>query len=183
MYWAFSIHTRAWDVLGFLGGNLKIASQKTKELAYFALVRPHVEYCATVWDPHNKKYCNKIEMTQRKAARFVTNRWGYKDSVTDMLNHLKWISLAERRKQLRLSMFYKIHHKLIPINFGDGMKPLAVNNNELLVNNSNYLIPLSNTKSQQYSFLPRTIGDWNILPNTVVDQPSVMSFKTALSNM
>ena len=175
--------SRARGILGFLGRNLKIASQKTKELAYFALVRPHVEYCATVWDPHNKKYCNKIEMTQRKAARFVTNRWGYKDSVTDMLNHLKWISLAERRKQLRLSMFYKIHHKLIPINFGDGMKPLAVNNNELLVNNSNYLIPLSNTKSQQYSFLPRTIGDWNILPNTVVDQPSVMSFKMALSKM
>ena len=90
--------SRAKGMLGFLGRNLKIASVKTKELAYFALVRPHVEYCSNVWDPYSHKLCNKVEMVQRKAARFVLNRWGYKDSVTGMLNNLKWSSLAERRK-------------------------------------------------------------------------------------
>jgi len=103
--------SRARGVLSFLGRNLKIANTKTKELAYFALVRPHVEYCSTVWDPYTKKMCNRVEMVQRRAARFVSNKFGrghYKDSVTEMLNNLKLVPLSERIKQFRLSMLYNL---------------------------------------------------------------------------
>jgi hypothetical protein len=65
---------------------------------------------------------NKVEMVQRKAAGFVLNKLGtahYKDSVSEMINNLKWSTLSERRKQSRLSMLYKIHNRLIPITFGE----------------------------------------------------------------
>jgi ribonucleases P/MRP protein subunit RPP40 len=170
--------SRAKGILGFLGRNLKIANAKTKELAYFALVRPHVEYCATVWDPHTKKLCNKVEMVQRRAARFVSNRWGYKDSVTDMLNNLKWTSLADRRKHARLSLLYKIHNKFLPINFNNMH---LLNPNTAHINNATYHIPKSFTNAYNNSFLPRTIIDWNALPNSVVQQSSLNSFKMALT--
>jgi len=171
--------SRARGVLGFLGRNLKIASSKTKELAYFSLVRPHIEYCATVWDPYTKKLINKIEMVQRRSARFVLNRWGYKDSVTEMLNILKWPTLAERRNQLRLSMFYKVHNNLVPITF-DNMHPEIISSQS---SGFKYKIFHSNTNAHRFSFLPKTILDWNSLPHDVVFMSSVSSFKSALLKM
>ena len=39
------------------------------------LMRPHMEYAATVWDPHISKEKHSLEMFQRRAARWVTNRF------------------------------------------------------------------------------------------------------------
>ena len=181
--WNVQIETacsKARGILGFLGRNLKIADTKTKELAYFALVRPHVEYCSTVWDPYTQKLCNKVEMVQRRAARFVLNRWGLKDSVTEMLNNLKWPSLADRRKQFRLAMLYKIHNNLIPIAF-ESMQLEPSSDSQF--NDFTYKILRSDTIAHRNSFLPRTISDWNSLPQSLVGQPSLNSFKMALSKI
>ena len=43
---------------------------KTKELAYTSLVRPLMEFAAPIWDPNRVKDINKLEMVQRRAARF-----------------------------------------------------------------------------------------------------------------
>jgi hypothetical protein len=48
-------------------------------------------------------------MVQRRAARFVTNRYHNKSSVNDMLGNLKWQTLEEKRTNYaRLTMLYKI---------------------------------------------------------------------------
>ena len=57
--------------------------------AYKALVRPTVEYSATVWDPYVAKNIQQVEMIQRRAARWVLGRYDRLDSVTDMLSSLK----------------------------------------------------------------------------------------------
>ena len=60
----------------------------------------------------------KIEMIQRKAARWVLNKDGRKhreDSVTDMLNQLKWRSLEQRRIDIRLTMLWKIRNEKVKI--------------------------------------------------------------------
>jgi hypothetical protein len=49
-----------------------------------------------------------IERVQRRAARFVTNKYRNTSSVGNMLQHLEWRSLQDRRKDSRLNMFYKI---------------------------------------------------------------------------
>ena len=46
--------TKANRVLGFLRRNLKINSEDLKSKAYKTLVRPMVEYSATIWDPYTK---------------------------------------------------------------------------------------------------------------------------------
>jgi len=35
------------------------------------MVRSNLEYCASAWNPHLKKYEQKIEMVQRRAARYT----------------------------------------------------------------------------------------------------------------
>jgi hypothetical protein len=84
---------KANKTLGFLRRNRNNGSTSVKEQAYQSLVRPSLEYACSVWDPHLKSDINKIEMVQRRAARYVTNRQRNTSSVGDMLQHLKWHSL------------------------------------------------------------------------------------------
>jgi hypothetical protein len=101
-----NISQKANKNIGFLKRNLNISNGKIKEKAYISLVQPTVEYASPVWDPYlQDKY--KIEMVQRRAARFVTNRYHNKSSVNDMLGNLKWQTLEERTNA-RLTMLYKI---------------------------------------------------------------------------
>ena len=87
---------KASKQLSFLKRNLPIQNTAVKETAYKGLVRPILDYCGSIWDPHQKKYVNQLEMVQRRAASYVLNRYHNRSSVTDMLNHLKWETLAHR---------------------------------------------------------------------------------------
>ena len=72
-----------------------------------ALVRPIVEYSATIWDPYVAKNIQQVDMIQRRAARWVLVRYNRLDSVSDVLSSLKWRSLGLRRSDARLCMLYK----------------------------------------------------------------------------
>ena len=58
------ITTKANKTLNFLRHNLHTCSAKSKEQAYKALVRPIVEYSATVWDPYVAKNIQQVKMIQ-----------------------------------------------------------------------------------------------------------------------
>jgi len=60
------------------------------------MVRSNLEYCASAWNPHQKKYEQKIEMVQRRAARFTLNRYYNTSSVTSMLDELSWETLKSK---------------------------------------------------------------------------------------
>jgi len=59
---------------------------------------------------------DKIDMVQRRAARYVSNRKRNTSSVGDMLQHLEWRNLEDRRRDARLVMMYKISHDKVAVN-------------------------------------------------------------------
>jgi hypothetical protein len=71
------------SMLGFPKRNLRITNQETKSAAYFSLVRTNLEYCASIWNPHHKQSIQKLEMTQRRAARYTTNNYTTTSSVNE----------------------------------------------------------------------------------------------------
>ncbi len=87
---------KASRTLGFLKRNLQVSSRQLKTTAYQTLVRPLIEYAPALWDPHPdnyKKGISLIEKVQRRAARWVTSRYGNRSSPTEMLAELEWPSL------------------------------------------------------------------------------------------
>ena len=109
------IAAKATRSLNFVRRNLRTSSPNVKETAYNSLVRPSLEYASSVWDPHLAYQRNKIEMVQRRAARFVIGRYHNTSSVTNMLETLGWETLSTRRTKSRLTMTYKIMHNLVDI--------------------------------------------------------------------
>ena len=99
----------------FLQRNLRKCPSNIKKLGYRSLVRPIIEYSSVVWDPHTCVAINRIEMVQRKAARFVCNDFSRHSSVTSMLHNLGGHSLERRRKEAKAVMMYRIANSLIAI--------------------------------------------------------------------
>jgi len=99
-------------MLGFLKRNLRNTRCETKTIAYISLVRSNLEYCCTVWNPHRKNLVHKVEMVQRRAARFTTNR--YPTPAASLIRYMIFIGKHCRQK-LQLTMLYKIIHQLVEI--------------------------------------------------------------------
>ena len=105
-----NITSKANSTLGILRRNLRLSSHTVKTHAYQALVRPHLAYASAVWDPHTHCNTQKLEMVQRRVARYVCNRWHNTSSVTGMLNQLEWVPLATRGANTLLCMMYRVAH-------------------------------------------------------------------------
>ena len=103
-----NICAKANKTIGFLKRNINISNKSIKEKAYKSLVRPTVEYASAAWNPHQKGDIQKLEMIQRRAARFVQNRYHNTSSVSDMIDQLEWPTLEERRRTASLSVMYKL---------------------------------------------------------------------------
>ena len=91
--------------------TVQLRSMKTREKLYNTLVRPHLEYAPSVWDPHVTKKKQAIEKVQRRAARWVTNQHDSMSSVTAMLKELDWQPLELRRVHSRLCLLYIPNYK------------------------------------------------------------------------
>ena len=140
-------------------------------------MRPSLEFAPTVWDPHTKKGTDRIEMVQRRAARYVLNRYHNTSHVTEMLEGLKWPTLEERRKNYRLTMMYKISNNLVATS-GRGHINL-ISSKSRHHNSCAYEIH-SGPAYYTNSFYQRTIREWNKLPDTTVKARSLDEFKASL---
>ena len=104
----------SWS-LGFIKRTIKTKSPAIREMAYKTLVRSLVEYSSSVWSPYTQNNIHKIEMVQRRAARWTLDNYTRQARVSEMLTHLGWRSLEQRRNDSRLCIFYKIIHGLVAL--------------------------------------------------------------------
>ena len=84
------ITAKASSVRSLLQRNLAKCPATVKCYCYNTFVRPILEYASTVWSPYHEHNIYKLEMVQRRAARFVMNNYNRTASVTEMLNSLQW---------------------------------------------------------------------------------------------
>ena len=73
---------------------------------YKNLVRPHLEYCSQIWNPHSIKYIKLIEGVQRRATKLVQGMEGL--HYDDRLKSLNLMRLETRRVRSDLIETFKI---------------------------------------------------------------------------
>ena len=174
-----NICRKANNSLAFLQRNLQISQSHMKESVYTALVQPQLEYASCVWDSYTTSNTDKIEMIQRRAARFQQHNY-QKASVNEMLRKLGWLSWMQRRADARLVMFYKSLHGLVAVdvtrNFATHTRvsrdwhPRA------------FMIPIERTSYLQNSYPPMTVAQWNSLPVSIALSSSLNAFEEGVSS-
>ena len=106
--------SRSLRILGFIKrctrDFLSIASIR---VLFCSLVRPHLDYCSSVWSPHYDVHVQAIERVQHKFLRYIS----YKEhqgvdeiNYTEIENSLNITTLQTRRMHRDLTMFYNLLH-------------------------------------------------------------------------
>ena len=174
-----TVTKKANSTLHMVARNLRYCPRKSRTLAYCSLVRPKLEYCASVWDPHQQQDIESLEKVNRRATRVVYNK-SWRDcnvSPTALLKELGWPPLEERRRTQRLCMMYKIVHGLVAVPPTRLVKP----NRQLRGHRYKYQHISTNCEQSKHSFYPRTIREWNSLDANIAEAPSLESFRNRLS--
>ena len=174
--------SKAMRLIGFLQRNLRNCSKELKELSYKQFVLPILEYASTVWDPYHLCNVNKIEMIQHRAARFVLGcpwRRDFRDSITSMLSLLGWPSLQLRRKCARLTLLFKLLHNFLVIS-PEYLPVLSPVTTTRANHDFKFLHYQTSIDCYKFSFIPRTVPEWNALPPYIVNEQTLNSFKNSL---
>jgi len=103
-----------------------------------------------------------------------------------MLTQLQWEPLAATMsycKPARLElMFYKINDGLV-VAIHKPLRPKLHPLPTRTANSQTYHIPTSLRHYHLHSFYPRTVRDWNILPEVIVTATSSETFKDSISQL
>ena len=77
---------------------------------YLSVVRPHVDYAASIWSPYMKKDKTLLENVQKFALHMATRCWD--SSYQDLLELVDLPTLEHQRLEVRLCLLYRIIHNL-----------------------------------------------------------------------
>ena len=169
---------KANSTLGLLRRNVHHCPAKLREQAFISLVSSRLEYSSTVWDPYLAQDIDKIELVQRRGARYVKQEFHHMASVTALLKDLQWPELAERRREARLALMYKIIHGKVAIPVDDILKQPDKRTRKKHQFTYRHLDP--NIEHFRNSFFTRTIPEWNNLSESAVCADSTDAFLTQL---
>ena len=145
------------------------------------LVRPLLEYASAAWDPYTGHNVKDIEMVQRRATRFVTKEYGHETSVGKLVSDLGWQTLQKRRQNARLAVFHRAQSGWpglsdVVLGLRRQSRPTRSSSDTACT----YSRLQTRTDCYKFSFLPRTITDWNSLDAAVRGQRSLASFRQLL---
>ena len=167
---------RARRVLGIIYRNISLNTTNclTFLKLYVALVRPHLEYAAQVWNPHLAKDINSLESMQKFALRICSKN--YHETYQNLLNVYQVPTLQNRRLFLCLCTFYSIVNKLVSFPTETVLPPTSTGTSSRNYNPSAYQVPHAHLNGL-FSFFANTVRIWNNLPHEAVNSQDITTFK------
>ena len=135
----------------------------------------------------SKKHITALERVQHQAARFCTSNYQREPgTVTKILEDLQWDTLQTRRKYKRLCKS-KMQNGLCKSKMQNGLVEIPLNeyvqqrNVNTRGSSQKYIQISHKAKAFEDSFFVSTINDWNKLRASVLNSPTIESFKSQLS--
>jgi len=99
------VYSKANRMLGLLSRTIKYKNPAVLTTLYKSIVRPHLEYCSTTWNPHYNKDKFLLERIQHRFTQMFPH---LKSSHEDRLRQLGLRSLEERRNRADLIELFKM---------------------------------------------------------------------------
>ncbi len=142
-----------------------------------SIVRPILEYCTVIWNPHLQKDVDEIESVQRKFTKQISGiRTLTYDCRLDMLN---LPTLASRRDYFDLLECYKLVRGLVR---SECSQSVAVSHTSTRGHDYK-LVPMHHTPRlniRKQFLTERVLRLWNALPHSIVELDNYSQFKAAL---
>ena len=162
------------DVLKKLKYDL---DRKTIETIYFSFIRPKLEYGSHIWDNCSKFDSDRLETIQHTMAKILTGaRKGTSHAL--LYNECNWLSLEQRRKQIKLKSLIKVINKETPKYLQDLLPYKIGMKRENSRQPDNFFNMMSRTEKFRSSFIPSAIRMWN---NTNNNERSIQYIKSYMN--
>ena len=165
---------KANRLLGIIRTSFCALDNTSFTLPYKEIVRPHLEYAATIWNPYKKGYIDDLEKVQRRATKLLQNISHL--SYPERLAALNLPTLAYRR--IRGDMIETVNilsniYDSRATNFLSKSNFSTTRGHKLFVQHANFNI-------RKWFFSIRIVDIWNRLPSNVVNASNVMCFEKRL---
>ena len=168
---------KASRTLGLLCRTLSPCKQEVTTKSYQTLIRPQLEYMAETWNPHTLDGVNCLQKIQSASACFIYGDYHRTTSVTHLITTVDWDSLHVCHLLFQSTIFIKIHHGLVNIQFSPDIHPssfIGRHDHQL-----KYHLPEASVDLYKFSFYPRTVKIWNQLTAAAVFAPTTTAFQEA----
>lgn len=169
--------SKANSIMGLIRRTYSYLDETNFKYLFKALVRPHLEYAATVWNPHGKQEIEDLENVQRRATRQLPSLKGM--SYPERLKKLKMPTLKYRRTRGDMIETYKILNNCYDSKVSEGLLPevhsTTTRGNERKLQKRGFKKDI-----RKYSFTQRVVNTWNDLPNSVIQAKTIKSFEAKL---
>ena len=168
---------------GVLGKITRCFHYRDREVflrLYKQYVRPHLEFCSSVWSPWSTADINALEDVQVKAVRMISGLRS--NDYQGKLAELNLWSLAKRREMYDLVQMYKIANNIGNVKCNlifqkDLPRNRTRNQNEPL----NLVKQNSRLDCRKNFYTNRIVNAWNSVPSNIKHSTTVKSFKSRLT--
>ena len=131
------------------------------------LIRPKLEYSSPIWNPHT--FSQVKSLVQHSAVRFVKHDYRRNTNSADLITALGWPTLERRRIIKQATTFYKIINNIIEIT-----PPLS---------NPWTIRSRCRINAMVFSFYPRAVHIWNMIPPKITNIKNPKSFQEAIMEL
>jgi ribonuclease P/MRP protein subunit RPP40 len=170
---------KAYSMIGIIRRNFKYVDKEAFIMLYKSMVRSHLEYANSVWNPHRIGQKLELEKVQKRATKsfLECKNMSYEES----LQNFNLPTLAYHRNRGDMIEVYKILTKKYDTEVSvllerDVDRRTRGNSKKLKVLRRRHDI-------RKYSFTVRIVNLWNGLPEEVISAESVNTFKNRLDKL
>lgn len=153
--------------------KLNLDARKT---VYNTIIRPHFDYCSTLYLNTSREQMNSMQAIQNRAMRIVL-KCEYLTPREQMLNTLNWLTIEQNIRLNTLIMIYKIKHKQVPKYITDEIKTRRDIHNMNVRNQSDFTLPKYKTINARNSIFYEGLKMFNELPQEIKDAQTIQIFK------
>jgi ribonuclease P/MRP protein subunit RPP40 len=155
---------KAYMMLGIIKRNFQLIDKASFKLLYVSLVRSHLEYAHSVWNPHAVSLIEDIEKVQKRATKMVKGckYLGYKERLI----YLQLPTLKYRRTRGDMIEVYKITHGL----YDSELCPPLCRNEDVRTRGNSWKLKVEHAKNdlRKFSFCIRVTKIWNSLSDSII---------------